>query len=166
MHNGKLTEFFRSKLFAGIIAGIGITLIAVFIFEAGVSIGYHEATFSERWGAEYGNNFGGPTNGDMGLPDMHLPQPNGTFGKIISVTPGTSSTTIVIENSEKPEQEVLVTGDTTIRDHENTVQSSALVVGSYAVVVGDPDSQGEIEAKLIRLVPAPAGVATGTQQTQ
>jgi hypothetical protein len=162
MSKDQLTEFFRSRLFAGIIAGVGITLIAVFIFEVGVTVGYHEATFSEHWGSSYGNNFGGPSN-TMGLPDNHLPQPNGTFGKIISISTATSSasdTVITIENSQKPEQSVLVTSDTSIRDHENTVTVSSLTVGSYAVVVGDPDNQGEIEAKLIRLVPAPAGMTS------
>jgi Domain of unknown function (DUF5666) len=166
MSKDSLTHFFRSKLFAGIIAGVGITLIAVFIFEVGVTIGYHEATFSEGWGANYAKNFGGPSN-DMGLPDAHLPQPNGTFGKIISVSSTTpAGTTIVIDNTSKPEQKVLVTSDTTIRDHENTDTASSLTVGAYAVVVGTPDDQGEIEAKLIRLVPAPTGTNTSPNGNQ
>ena len=49
MSKESFVTFFRSKLFAGIVAGVCIMLVAICVFEAGVVVGYHEASFSARW---------------------------------------------------------------------------------------------------------------------
>ena len=162
MSKESLAEFFRSKLFAGIIAGVCIMLFVLCIFEAGVVVGYHEASFSSRWGQNYGRNFGG-SEMMPGFPDMHGPNSNGTMGKIISVSTVASTTTIVVSDPQKPEEKIVINTDTIIRDHENTIPASSLSAGSYVVVLGAPDDQGEIQAKLIRVVPAPVMNATTTQ---
>jgi hypothetical protein len=158
-----LSSLVRSRLFTGIILGIGIMLILVCVFEAGVALGYHEAVFSSRWGANYEQNFGGGgMPGEMGLPDGHEPQPHGTTGEIISI----SGSTLVIQDTGRQEQKVIMDGDTVIRNQENTISASALAVGNYAVVVGDPDDQGNLDAKLIRIIPAPlAGAAAPASST-
>lgn len=163
MTKERINEFLRSRLFIGIVAGTGITLAAIFIFEAGVAVGYHQASFSSQWGKNYGENFGARPSrfgGNFGLPDSHLPSPDGIVGRIVSITPSAAdatsgTTTIVIASDQKPEENVLVTNATMIRDHEDTLTLSALKVGSYAVVLGIPDAKGQIDAKLIRIVPAP-----------
>lgn len=167
MTKERINEFLRSRLFMGIVTGIGITLVAVCIFEAGVAVGYHEASFSSQWGKNYSMNFGVPgvpssgMTSSLALPDMHGPNPDGLIGKIIRISPSSSApdsatgtTTMIVASSQKPEESVLVTSDTLIRDRENTVSISALTVGSYAVVLGTPTEDGEINAKLIRLMPA------------
>jgi hypothetical protein len=150
-YSRSLSIFVRSRLFAGIVMGVGITLIVLCIFEVGIAIGYHEATFSSHWGANYGTNFGG---GDYGL-DAHQPTAHGSTGKILSVdTTGATTTIIVDGGTSHPEQKVLVTSDTVIRSQENTLTASALTVGVNVVVLGTPDDTGVIDAKLIRIVPA------------
>ena len=154
MSKETIAEFFRSKLFAGIVLGVCTILIMLCIFEAGVMVGYHEASFSSRWGQNYERNFGGM--GMMpGLPDAHLPNPDGTFGKIISVSTQASTTTLVVNSAQNPEEKIIIGSDALVRDHQNTLSSAALSVGSYVVVLGAPNDQGEIEAKLVRVVPAP-----------
>ena len=102
-------------------------------------------------GENYGRNFGG-VNG-IGLPDKSLPDPNGISGKILSITSDTASTTtLVIADTQNPEEKVLIDSNTIIRDHENTVDASSLSVGSSVVVIGTPNNQGEIEANLIRII--------------
>ena len=158
MSRESVITFFRSKLFAGIVAGVCIMLVVMCIFEVGVMVGYHEATFSSRWGQNYERNFG--NMGMMqGLPDGHLPSPDGTLGKIISISNDASSTTLVVNNSQKPEEKILINSDTLVRDHEKTISASSLTVGSYVVILGIPNDQGEIEAKLVRVVPAPGIMA-------
>jgi hypothetical protein len=167
MNKDSLKEFFRSKVFAGILAGVGITLIAVFLFEAGVTVGYHEATFSERWGANYGKNFGVSNDAMHGaLPDGNLPTPDGTLGKILSISPASGTSTMIIASAQKPEQKVLIDADTIIRSHEDTLTAASLTVGESVVVLGTPDEQGEIEAKLVRVVGdmAHMGAATSSQE--
>jgi hypothetical protein len=155
MSKESIVAFFRSKLFIGIIFGVCIMLVVMGIFEAGVMVGYHEATFSSRWGQNYERNFG--SMGMMpGLPNDHLPNPDGTFGKIISVSTAASTTTLVVNSPQNPEEKVVVSADTLVRDHMNTINATSLNIGSYVVVLGSPNDQGEIEAKLIRVVPAPS----------
>ena len=147
-----LNHFFRSRLFAGILLGVGAMFILVCAFEAGVAVGYHEATFSSHWGANYERNFGGnDMDGSIGLPDGHEPQPHGTTGQIISV----AGSNIVVQNSQRQEQKIIISTNTTIRNEENTVSMSGLSVGMYVVVVGDPDNDGDIDASLIRIIPSP-----------
>jgi hypothetical protein len=152
-------DFFHSDLFTHIVAIVGGVLVAVFIFEAGVAVGYHEATFSSRWGENYERNFGGPGHGFhkfFGLPGNNLPNPNGAFGKIISITASsTDATTLIVASDQKPEQKVLISSTTILRSQENTVGLDALKVGSYVVVLGTPDNSGEILASLVRLLPFP-----------
>ncbi len=154
----RFNEFLRSRLFMGIVAGIGITLVAIFLFEAGVAVGYREASFSSQWGKNYESNFGMMTSrGGIMLTNSRIPNPEGTLGKIVSITPAaitSGTTTIVVAGPQNPEENVLITSDTMIRDNEDTLTVSALKVGSYAVVLGEPDSKGQINAKLIRIVPA------------
>ena len=157
MSKESLSQFFQSKLFAGIIVGVCIMLVVICIFEAGIVVGYHEASFSSQWGENYGKNFGdsNPEN-QMGLPDMHAPNPDGILGKIVSVSPASASTTtIVISSSQKPEEKILINSNTIIRNHEDTIDASALTVGTSVVILGSANDQGEIQASLIRVVPDP-----------
>lgn len=148
MNKESIKQFLRSRVFAGAVTGIGIALIAIVIFETGVYVGFHQAQFSSRWGENYERNFGGPGmpgGFDHGMPDSH-----GAFGQIVNV----SSTTMTISNPKKQEQEVLISAATIIRDHENTVAVSDLAAGTNVVVLGEPNDQGQINARLIRIMPA------------
>ncbi len=155
MSKETVVAFFRSKLFAGIIAGVCGMLLVMCIFEVGVMVGYHEASFSSRWGQNYERNFGG-MGVAQGLPGGHLPTPDGTFGKIISISNEASTTTLVVNSAQNPEEKIIINSDTLVRDRVNTVSASALGIGSYVVVLGAPNDQGEIEAKLVRVVPSPS----------
>ncbi len=164
MTKASLTVFVRSRLFAGIVTGIGIMLIVIFIFEAGVFVGFHEAQFSSRWGENYQRNFGGPimiTRGDMPEFDHSLPEAHGAFGTVVSV----SSTTLTILGSQKQEQKVVLTDDTVVRDHETSLKPSDLKSGMFVVAIGDPDDSGEVTAKLIRVMPAPPAQTMTTNST-
>jgi hypothetical protein len=149
MNTDSLKTFVRSRLFVGIIAGIGTLFIVLCIFQVGILVGYREAMYSSGFGKNYARNFGGTTM--FGMPDGHEPTPHGDEGKILSI----DGSTIVIDNDQQPEQKVLIDSGTIIRDGESTVSASTLTVGNYVVVVGSPDSQDEIDAKLIRILPAP-----------
>ena len=151
MNRDSLTKFAHSRLFEGIIVGFAIALIVVCIFEAGVAVGHHEASFPSRWGENYARDFGDPSQGlgMLGLDD-HQPNSNGTVGQIVSI----SSTTITIASDQKPEQQIILGSDTVIRNPSGDVTSTALAIGAHVIVLGTPTASGEIDAKLIRIVPA------------
>ncbi|MBA3789315.1 hypothetical protein H0X32_02890 [Patescibacteria group bacterium] len=156
MNTDSVKIFIHSRLFAGIIVGVSIVVIVIFVFEAGILVGYHEAQFSSQWGENYEQNFGGNTGISrvLGMPDGHGPNPHGTFGKILSVSPSA----IVIINDQQAEQKILLGTTTIIRSQKNTMGTSSLAAGEYAVVLGEPNMQGEIVAGLIRVIPIPAGM--------
>jgi hypothetical protein len=160
-HSRSLSQFVKSKLFAGVVMGVAITLVVICIFEAGVALGYHEATFSSHWGENYSTNFGGT---DYGL-DSHQPTAHGSIGKILSVSTSGATTTLVVDGDSHPEQKVLVDSDTTIRSQENTMTVSSLTAGTYVVILGTPDDQGVIDAKLVRIVPSPTSVPLTADST-
>ena len=58
----------------------------------------------------------------------------------------------MITNLEKT---VVVTELTEIREFRDTIQVSELTVGDFIVVLGTPNEEGQVEAKLIRTVPPP-----------
>ena len=157
-----LSQFVRSRLFAGIMLGVAVMLVLVCVFEAGVALGYHEAVFSSHWGANYERNFGGTgMQVMMGVPDGHGPEAFGAIGQIISI----ASSTMVVQNNDQQEEKVIFNGNTVIRNQEITIPASSLSAGTYVVVVGTPDNQGTIDASLIRIIPAPPTPSTPAAPT-
>lgn len=134
--------------------GVGFLLIAGIIFEAGVLVGLHKGGFSGQVGDNYERTFG-PRSGE---PGMGLPNPHGAFGKIVTVT----LPTFTVENDGMPEEIVRVASDTIVRNGRDTVDASKLTVGSYVIVLGAPSNAGDVDAKLIRIVPPPPDAVGST----
>ncbi len=161
MKRQAVIDFFSSKIFAGCILGICIMLVAIGIFEVGVHVGYHEALFSNRWNENYSQNFSGMNA--FGFPNTHTPNPDGTLGKILSITTDSSgTTTLIISSKQKPEEKILITSSTILRERLKNISVSDLSVGAYAVVIGTPNTTGEIVASLLRLVPSPTTAAASS----
>jgi len=125
--------------------GFGIAVIVLLIFQAGVIVGYHKGRFSARFGDNYYHTFGGRYP-DF-LPKM-TPSGHGAVGKIVSVT----WPTFILAGSDNIEKIILIKSDTIIRQFRDTVASSSLTVNDSVVVLGTPNNQGEIEARLIRII--------------
>lgn len=152
----------QSKTFRNVLYVIGIVLAALLIFRAGISVGYRKANFSYRWGENYHRNFGGPRGGFMrGMRGDDFANPHGAFGKIIKLE--LPQITIQDRDAEKI---VIVDDNTVIRRFRDTVEPKDLRLDDFVVVVGSPNGQGQVEAKLIRLMPPPPDLAprTSTQQ--
>lgn len=146
-----LRDVVQSKTFRGILIGVGIVLAALLIFQAGVFVGYRKASFSYRWGENYHRNFGGPRGGFLrGPADNDFANPHGAFGKIIKL-----DLPLVTVQSQDAEKVVLITASTVIRRFRDTIQPADLKVDDSVVIVGSPNSAGQIEAKLIRILPPP-----------
>jgi hypothetical protein len=136
----KVKKFFDSKPFVKVLYTTGVLLLACFIFNAGVIVGFKKASFGRSWGEHYMNNFGG-------LDD--LPNSHGAAGKIINVT----LPTFIVSDRNNVEKSVLLTGDTKILNGRQEVPTENLKIGDFTVVIGSPNSTGQIEAKFIRVIP-------------
>lgn len=159
MNHTDIQAFVRSHTFVKILAILGALIIALFIFEAGIVVGFHKASFAYHWQENYERNFG-PTGGAF-MPGRGAPNPHGTTGKIVSV----SLPTFVVAGSGENERTVQIMDNTIIRDGGAVVTSSDVTSGKYVTVLGAPDDEGVVEAGFIRIMPQPSATSTATSST-
>jgi hypothetical protein len=155
---------FHSKLFKGIVIVLVILLILGLIFRLGMMVGGWKAEFSHSWGDNYQRNFlglpgdSGPM-GMMGLNDRDFMNGHGVFGKIVQINDGS----FVINDNAGTEKNILVKTDTVIKRFKDTINLKDLKTDETVAVVGMPDSQGRIEAKIVRVMPADMPPAPDSQ---
>jgi hypothetical protein len=143
----------KKDILKWILIGLGIFIIAALIFKAGMFVGAMKANFSFRWAEQYHKNFAGPRAGFFG--DWRMPpfgdfiEGHGTFGEIIKI----EGNNLVVKGRENIEKIVLVNEKTVIKSGFKDIKISDLKVGDIIVIIGSPNEQGQIEAKLIRVFP-------------
>ncbi|MFH1192821.1 MAG: hypothetical protein V1656_00680 [Candidatus Jorgensenbacteria bacterium] len=159
----KIKQFVQSKAFKWVMGGIGAVIALLIVFKAGELVGFRKAGFSYRWGENYYRGMTGPHEGKMprGFESRDFMMGHGTFGSVISV----SSSSLVIKGGDGAERVVLFTPKTEIRRFRDTIAPSGLAAGENVTVVGAPNDAGQIEAKLIRVMPPLPDVSTSTQET-
>ena len=145
-------KFFQSKAFRITLITIGALIILLLVFKVGVFVGYRKAGFSYRWGENYHRNFGGPRGGffgnfGYGFGDRDYTNAHGTFGSVIKI----DGSTLIVKGSDNVEKTILVSDKTTITSRRETIKASDLKIDDRAVIIGSPNEQGQIEAKLIRV---------------
>jgi len=128
-------------------------LIILLILGLGIFIGSTKARFSYRWAENYHKNFGGPRQGFMGgapgFPDRDFIEGHGAFGEIIKI----NDSDLVIKGKDEVERIITISNETTIKKARKNIKKEDLKVGDFITVIGSPDSQGRIAAKLIRVFP-------------
>ena len=76
---------------------------------------------------------------------------NGVFGQIIKIDPAAGI--ITVKRVDNVEKTVLVSSKTSIVLQRKNIKISELDVDDNIVVIGNPNSNGQIEASLIRVMP-------------
>src|SRR3989339_226595 len=137
--------------------GLGIVVLALLIFQAGVFVGYHKASFSYRLGDNYSRMFGGGTRGMMGgrgFGQEDFLNGHGTVGQVVKI----SLPTLIVSDRDKTEKVILIDSQTIIRSFRDSIKIDQLKVGDSVMVIGTPNDQSQIVAKLVRLIPTlPSG---------
>lgn len=156
----KIKQFVQSKTFKWVVGGIGVLIALLLVFKAGEFVGFRKAGFSYQWGENYYRGMMGPREGMMprGFEPRDFMMGHGTFGSVISV----SSSSLVIKGGNGAEQVVLIAPQTEIRRFRDTIAADNLTVGENVTVVGTPNAAGQIEARLIRVMPPLPGVPTSS----
>lgn len=147
-----IKNFFQLKIFIIIIIILGAFLALLFAFKLGSMVGARRAWFSCGWDNNYARNFGGPPpRGGFGkmIDDEDFFHANGITGKILKI----NNQEIVINDRDGAEKIIVVTDKTIIRQARGEIKISDLKTGDDIVVIGEPNSTGQIEAKLIRIFP-------------
>lgn len=150
----KIKSILDSKFFKNLVYGLGVFIVVMIIFQAGIFVGFHKASFGRDWGDNYEKNFGSPHRGGqmMGGDFGNLPNPNGAIGKIIKIE---LPNIVVLDGKDQTEKVVIINDDTLIRKMRDNIEASELKLDTYVVVIGSPNENGQIESKLIRLLPPP-----------
>lgn len=167
-----IKNLFQQKSFRIILVCIGISLLVLVIFRAGMFFGFQKAEFSSRWAENYHRNFDGPRQGGiienieqrLGGGNRNFIGAHGTSGTILKIdTPTavsgqasstdqeTQKTTLIIKDQNNTENIVVISDDTVIRAGTETIKTMDLKIDDHIVIIGTPDEQGEIQAKFIRI---------------
>lgn len=146
-------SFFKSKPLGIAIVAIGVLAVLFLVFLAGEAVEAGKANFSYRWGESYYRNLVGPhsaTPFNM-MRGGNFMMGYGTAGSIIKID---NATLTIQDERDKSEKTVVVGKDTVIRRFRDALQLSDLKVDDDVIVVGSPNNSGQIEARLIRVLPA------------
>lgn len=154
-----MSEFIKSKVLMWVLVCLAGIAVLAGVFQLGVSIGERKAQHFNRWNENYARNFGpqGMMGPGWGWEMMKGPQPfgqpmlpggHGVFGKVLS----TDGDKFVIQGQDNVEQSVLVTSSTAIRIGNSAATIGDIKADQDVSVFGRPNDQGQIEAKLIRLM--------------
>ena len=87
----------------------------------------------------------------MGIGKDDFPNSHGAIGKILSI----KLPIIVVSDRDNVEKTIIVGTSTDIRQMRNQLGAKDLRVNDFITVIGEPNTNAEIEAKLIRLMPTP-----------
>lgn len=162
-----MKEIIQSKAFKITAAMIGVFLVLVIVFGAGVSVGLRKARFSADFGRNYeknfmGSRFDGGRGGMMGagqrggggmmgfardFEGRDLRNGHGLAGSIISI----DNNNLVVKDRDNKENTVMVTERTLIKSRMDDLRVSDLKAGDQIVVMGNPGDNGTINASLIRV---------------
>jgi len=138
------------KTIRGILIGIGVMLIVIVIFQAGVFVGFRKAAFSYQLGDNYYKTFRGSRPVDMiGVDGGNVPGGHGAVGKIVRI----ALPTIIIADEDNVEKIVLIGSSTMIKRFDQTISPEELQADDFVIIIGAPNKESIIHAKLIRLVP-------------
>ena len=131
------------------IIGLGLLFVALIIFQIGQFTGYRKAAMTYGMGAKYYRVFddkrGGPGPRDF------FTEAHGAVGEIISV----NLPTFVVKGPDNVEKVVLINDATEIRKFREAASTTDLAANEFVVVIGEPNDEAQVEARLIRIMPPP-----------
>ncbi|HUC01869.1 MAG TPA: hypothetical protein VMA75_03110 [Candidatus Paceibacterota bacterium] len=150
-----MSNFLSSKNVRAVLIILGSLIILFVAFGLGIAVGYERAGFAAGLDKNYYRIFyGASPGGPLGSMTSVMPVPgpgpiHGVVGTVIDL--GTS--TISVRDGDGDEQSVAVPTGTSIRQGEGTVVIGNVSVGDQIAVIGEPDADGQIVARFIRIIP-------------
>ena len=146
-----MNKFLQSKTVRWVLVGLGALVFLLGAFAVGVRVGYQEARFSYEWGARYERDFGGPPQGFLGFSGGGPKVLISAHGALGTVT-GVASSSFSVAGPDNVLKDFLVSSTTLFGAPRSPAQFSDLQVGDQVIVIGMPNTQGQIEARFVRIV--------------
>lgn len=143
------TPFLQSKKFIWLTVGLLSLILLLTVFQLGMYVGYRKASFAFRWADAYQRNFGGPSQGFwQEFRGQDFVSGHGTAGKIIRI----DGSTLVVKGRDAVEKLIILDDDEAIVRRGNaTVSTDTLKINDNVVIIGAPNEDGSVQAKMIRL---------------
>lgn len=133
-------------------------IVLLVVFGLGITIGYDRASFASRFDQNYYHNF---TPGAGLVPSGPAPiGDHGITGSVIDV----STSTISVQDQNNNEHSITIASGTVIRETNNTIQISDIKIGDQIVVIGEPNPQGQVLARFIRVFTTSSSIPTNQGQ--
>ena len=132
--------------------GIAVAIVLGLVFCLGMAVGSYKASFSYHWGENYYNNMMGVRRDDdrRQALDKDFLNPHGGAGSILKI----DVKSLVIKDINGQEKVVNIADDTVIKAGPDTIKLQDLKVDENIVVLGADNAVGQVDAKLIRIMPA------------
>ena len=150
MSEDKQNKTSRPDILKWVIVGLLGFITIILIFGVGMKVGTLKAQYSYRWADNYHKNFAGPRGGFLEnwrkFPAGDFIGGHGVFGEIIEL----NNTGFVVKGRGDIEKIIVTTDDTVVKKGRETV-GNGLKVGDRVTIIGSPNEEGQIEAKLIRV---------------
>lgn len=147
-----LKKIFNSRAFLIATWSVGGLIILLLVFKSGVAVGYKKAGFSYRWGENYHRNFAGPKGGffeEFVSDRKNFIESHGVVGQVAKV----DGATLIVKGRDNVEKIIITNDNSVINRFRETIKLSDLKADDYIVIIGSPNDAGQIEAKLIRVIP-------------
>ncbi len=146
------SNILKSKWFRYAAIGVGEVIILLLVFKLGMVVGTQKSDFERDWAQNYGRFFGEPRRGFFpGLTENDSMNPFGNAGSVLSI----NGNMVVVKSNNNVEKIVLVGTSTVVREGGSDIDLSAVKIGDPIVVIGSPNASGQIEARFVRIFPAP-----------
>lgn len=153
-----IKEILKDSKIKKVVCILGYVLAVLVIFQAGMFVGFKKAGFSFRTGEQYFRQMNGrPDDKFMGMNRGDFSNLHGAAGKIVSI----NLPLIVVTDRDNVERTITVSTSTDIRKFRDSIKAEDLKVNDFITVIGDPNDNAQIDAKLIRVMPNPLDMTMG-----
>lgn len=155
MNTKKIKEYLSSIKTNKLLLIIGVVLLVIVSFQAGMFVGFKKASFSFKIGEKYFKEMNGRRDDPMmGMMRGDFSAIHGAIGKIIKI----SSDSIVVLDKDQKEKIITVSISTLIKKFNESIKISDLKINDFITVIGSPDDNTSVGAKLIRVMPDPKDI--------
>jgi hypothetical protein len=144
-----MSNFLESKKIKIVLIVLASLIVILVVFGLGITIGYDRANFTSHFDQNYYHNF------NPGAPAGPMSE-HGISGTVIDV----SSSSISVQDPANNEHSIAIAPDTVIREMDNTILITDVKIGDQIVVIGEPNPQGQVYARFIRVFAASSSMPT------
>jgi hypothetical protein len=150
-----MQNIYNSKWFGWALGGIGVLILLLLVFRMGIYVGEKRENLANNWGENYGRFFGEPKPGffppvSVGPAGMEM-NAFGNGGIVLKV----DGNSLAIKGNDGNEKIIVTDSSTVVRGIRQDISLSDIKTGDAIVVLGEPNNNGQILAKLIRVFSPP-----------